>query len=309
VKKTMFVVAVMCVAAAIASANQGRLRPDPPHACSSCDEWNAPREPFKVFGNTYYVGVGGLSSVLITSNQGHVLLDGGLTQSAASIAAHIEALGFRLQDVKLIAVSHEHFDHVGGVAALQRASGARVVAGAAAARALARGWPTADDPQYGFRPSNGFPAVKGVKTVKDGETLRVGDIAITAHRTPGHTPGSTTWTWQSCEGTRCVAVVYADSLNAVAADGFTYSARPGRVDEFRRSIATVRALPCDVLLTVHPGFARLDEKLAARQAGVDGNPFIDPSACRAYADTATATLDARLADEKARGSHSYSPGD
>ena len=99
--------------------------------CDNCDEWNEPQAPFNIFGNTWYVGTGGLSAILVTGPEGHVLLDGALPQSAAQIQANIEALGFRIGDVKLIVNSHEHFDHAGGIAALQRASGATVAASAA----------------------------------------------------------------------------------------------------------------------------------------------------------------------------------
>jgi glyoxylase-like metal-dependent hydrolase (beta-lactamase superfamily II) len=139
--------------------------------------------------------------------------------------------------------------------------------------------------------------VAEVRVVGDGETVRVGTIAITAHHTPGHTPGSTTWTWRSCEGTRCLDMVYADSLNPVSSPGFRFSQDPARVEAFRASIAKVRALPCDVLLAVHPGFADLDGKLRRRQDGAQPDPFIDPDACRAYADAASASLARRLQEE------------
>jgi metallo-beta-lactamase class B len=294
------VVGVMVVLASVGVIAQ--FKSDPPKVCSSCDGWNAPREPFRVFGNTYYVGVAGLSAVLVTSDGGHVLLDAGLPQSASAVDAHIRALGFRTQDVKLIVNSHAHFDHGGGIAAMQRASGAEVAASPSGARALEAGEPTPDDPQYAFgRQSNGFPKVARVRVVADGEVLRVGDIALTAHFTPGHTPGSTTWTWRSCEGSRCLDVVYADSLNAVSAPGFHFSAdatHPSLVESFRRSIATVAALPCDVLLSVHPEFSGLDRKIGLRNSGASGNPFVDPQACRAYAANASRSLDRRLAEER-----------
>jgi metallo-beta-lactamase class B len=272
---------------------------DKPIACGSCDTWNAERAPFRVFANTYFVGVKGLSSILVTSDQGHILLDGGLPQSAAIIDRHIRSLGFRTEDIRLIATSHEHFDHVGGVAALQRASRAAVAASATAARALQSGGPTADDPQYGYgRASTAFPSVTGVRTVRDGETLRVGPLAVTAHLTPGHTPGSTTWTWQSCEGARCLNLVYADSLNAVSAPGFKFSTHPERVSAFRSSIEKVRALPCDILLSVHPEFSGLDRKLARRTVTPSTNPFVDPDACRTYAGNASRTLEQRITDER-----------
>ena len=129
-------------------------------------------------------------------DKGHILLDGGLPQSAALIDDNIRALGFRTTDVRLIVNSHAHFDHAGGIAALQRRSGARVAASAAGARALAAGEPPADDPQYGLgRQAMAFPKVPQVQAVGDGEVLRVGALALTAHLTPGHTPGSTTWSW------------------------------------------------------------------------------------------------------------------
>jgi metallo-beta-lactamase class B len=276
-----------------------KWQPDPPIACSSCAEWNAPRAPFRVFGNTYFVGPAGLGSVLVTSDAGHVLLDGALPQSAPLIDANIRALGFRTEDVRVIVNSHAHFDHAGGIAALQRASGATVAASPAGARALEGGGPVPDDPQ--FVGGTGFPPVKKVRVVRDGETLRVGTLALTAHFTPGHTPGSTTWTWRSCEGERCLDVVYADSLNAVSAPGFRFSGdtkHPSIAEAFRRSIATIEALPCDILLAVHPGFADMDGKLAGRAQGAASDPFVDPGACRAYAASARQALERRLQEEK-----------
>jgi metallo-beta-lactamase class B len=288
--------------ALVAVAGSTQFKADSPKVCSSCDAWNAPRDPFRVFGNTYYVGVAGLSAVLVTSDAGHVLLDAGLPQSAPVIDAHIRALGFKTTDVKLIVNSHAHFDHGGGIAALQRASGAEVAASPWGARALEAGDPPADDPQHAFgRESTSFPRVSRVRRVADGEVLRVGPIAITARFTPGHTPGSTTWTWRSCEGARCLDMVYADSLNAVSAPGFRFTgdaSHPSLEASFRRSIATVAALPCDVLLSVHPEFSGLTQKLARRAAGAAENPFIDPAGCRTYAAGALRTLDARVADER-----------
>lgn len=278
------------------------LRPDPPKTCELCAAWNVAQEPFRVFGNTYYVGVSGLSSVLIASEKGLVLLDGGLPQSAPAIDASIRKLGFRTEDVRLIVNSHAHFDHCGGIAALARVSGAIVAASASGARAIERGEPPADDPQYAFgKEANGFPPVRHVKVVADGETLRVGDLAVTAHLTPGHTPGSTTWSWRSCEGSRCLDVVYADSLNAVSAPGFRFTGdatHPSIEASFRRSVATVGGLPCDILLAVHPSFAGMEDKLKRRRERPASEPFVDPGACRAYAAEAAKRLDQRVADER-----------
>jgi metallo-beta-lactamase class B len=285
---------------AVAASAKPALVPDPAIACESCPEWNRDREPFRVFGNTWYVGVAGLSSVLITSKEGHVLIDGDLPQSAPLIDAHIRALGFRTEDVKLILNSHAHFDHAGGIRALQRATGAKVAASPAGADAIERGGPVPDDPQVGFGAVMAFPAVKGVYGVKDGETLRVGSLAVTGHLTPGHTPYGATWTWRSCEGDRCLNVVYADSLTPISAPGFRFTGdatHPSIVESFRRSIATIASLPCDILLAPHPGFLAMDDKLERRRKG-ETDSFVDDKACRAYAEAASKALDERIAQEK-----------
>jgi metallo-beta-lactamase class B len=278
------------------------LRPDPDKVCDSCTAWNAPREPFKIFGNSYYVGTDGLSALLVTSDAGHVLLDGGLTQSAAAIDRNIRALGFRTQDVRWILASHAHYDHVGGIAALQRASGATVAMSAPGVQALVAGGPPVDDPQYGIGVSaNAFPPVSNTRAVGDGEVLRVGPLAITAHLTPGHTPGGTSWTWQSCEGTRCLNIVYADSLTPVSADGFRFTGGDGRPDitaTFRHTLDKVAGLPCDIIVSTHPGATGLAAKLKRRDSGAGVEAFIDSNGCRVYAAAARVSLDRRIAEER-----------
>ena len=127
------------------------------------DNWNTPHAPFRIFGNTYYVGTAGLSAILITSAGGHVLIDGALPESAPLIEANIRTLGFAVKDVRLLLNSHEHFDHAGGLSALQRASGARVAASPAAARSLTQGHPTPEDPQYASALKARYPPVKEVE--------------------------------------------------------------------------------------------------------------------------------------------------
>ena len=290
---------------------QPAVRADAPIKCDACDEWNQPREPFRIFGNAYFVGTAGLSAILITSDRGHILLDGGLSQSAPVIDANIRKLGFKTEDVKLIVNSHAHYDHAAGIAALQRASGAIVAATASGAQALQRGENTPDDPQYGFgHDANAFPPVKNVRVVKDQEVIEIAGLAIQAHDTAGHTPGSTTWTWRSCatsakataakEGTRCLNLVYADSLTAVSAPGFRFTGdarTPSRVEKFRQSIAIVASLPCDIMITTHPSATNLDAKLKRRAERPAVDPLIDPEGCRALAAAATKQLDARVAEE------------
>ena len=285
----------------LVSAGQSALRPDRSIKCSSCDEWNVSIEGFKVFGNTYYVGTAGLSALLITSDQGHILLDGGLTQSAPLVAANIVKLGFKVEDIKLILNSHAHYDHAAGIAALQRASGATVVSSASGAEGFALGNAVPDDPQAGFgKAENAFPAVKNVRVVKDKEMVTVGPLAVQMHNTAGHTPGSTTWTWQSCVEGKCLNLVYADSISAIAAPGFRFTGdakTPSRVEQFRNSIATVGELPCDLMITTHPMATDRAGKLKKRAAKPAADPFIDPQACRALAANAMKALDARVAEE------------
>jgi metallo-beta-lactamase class B len=261
-------------------------------------DWLTPQVPVRLLGNTYYVGTRGLSSILIASDDGHVLIDGGAIDAAPLIAANIEKLGFKLGDVRTIVVSHAHLDHVGGVAELQRMTGADVVASKSAADALRKGRGGQDDPQ--FARGDAFPAIEHVSTINDSETLQVGQVAITGHYTPGHTPGGMSWSWYSCEKLRCANFVYADSLTAESADGFRFidSTRYRRaVADFQWSFYIVRNLRCDILLTPHPDASRLWSRVAARDAGKQDALF-DTNACRAYSNDARRSFDQRLEREK-----------
>jgi metallo-beta-lactamase class B len=261
-------------------------------------EWSQPQKPFRIYGNTYYVGTRGLTAILVASPQGLVLIDGTLPQNVKQIEANIQALGFRITDVKVILNTHAHFDHAGAIAELARDSGARVEASSAGAKALMLGGKDPADPQYGE--ASPFAPVDNVTTVADNGVVQVGDVAITAHYTPGHTPGATTWTWRSCEAGRCMNVVYADSLGAYAADGYRFGdpAHPERLEDYRRSIETIASLPCDILLSPHPDQSDLLERVAKRDAGTKPDPVIDGHACRAYAQEGREKLEARLAKEK-----------
>ena len=264
--------------------------------CPNCATWNAPQSAFRIYGNTYYVGPHGLSVILITSDTGHILIDAGLPESAPQIVAHIRALGFSVEDIKLIVNSHGHFDHAGGIAELQRLSGARVVASDWSAAVLEKGGVASDDPQYGV--IRDIAPVAHVETLHDGEIIRVGAVEITAHLTPGHTPGGTTWTWKSCEAGRCLDIVYADSLTPVSAAGFLFTRNPAAIQGFERSFAFLKATPCDILLTTHPDAAHLWDRLQGRQHKSSPDPMVDPAACRELADGAAAQLAQRIALEK-----------
>ncbi|HEX8298073.1 MAG TPA: subclass B3 metallo-beta-lactamase [Rubricoccaceae bacterium] len=268
-----------------------------PTPCDNCAAWNVPHAPVHLYGTTYYVGTAGLSAILVTSPQGHVLIDGALQESAPLIAANVEALGFRMEDVKLILNSHAHYDHAAGIAALQHASGATVAATAASAAVLRSGRSGPDDPQAAeLLPMTPVP---DVRVVSDGETVRVGPLALTAHATPGHTAGGTTWSWTACEGGRCLTMVYADSISPVSEEGFRFSQSdryPTILADFERSFATLDALPCDILMTPHPEGSRLFERIAARDAGV-ADALVDPAGCSRYAAAGRERLARRLETE------------
>lgn len=261
--------------------------------------WNQPQAPFQIADNTWYVGTSALSSVLITGTGGHILIDGALPQSSAQIERNIAALGFRMVDVKLILSSHAHLDHAGGIAALQRASGALVAGSMSTAKVLESGIGALDDPFYRADRPSVLPKASPVKVVRDGETLTVGTLAVTAHMTPGHTPGGTSWSWQSCGEGGCLNIVFADSLNPVSSENFHFSgdARSPDVSAgFRSSIAMIAALPCDIVLSAHPDTSDMLGKLSGR--GDWHNPFIDPRGCRVYAAKFDALLTERLARER-----------
>ncbi|HET7786846.1 MAG TPA: subclass B3 metallo-beta-lactamase [Myxococcales bacterium] len=292
-----------CAAAALSLSlllAAGPSAGEPPPSCPDCALWNRAQAPFRIFGNTWYVGVHGLAAVLITSPQGHVLIDGDLPESAPRIAANIGALGFGIKDVKLILNTHVHFDHAGGIAALQRLSGARVAASELSAPVLRRGGSGPDDPQYGMLPP--IEKIGEVAVFHDGETLDVGPIAVTAHLTPGHTPGGTSWTWKSCEKARCLDVVYADSLTPVSAPAFEFSRSrqyPNAVADFERSFATLESLPCGILITTHPDASDFWGRVERRSRG-DASGLIDAKACARYAAAGRERLRRRLATEGVR---------
>jgi metallo-beta-lactamase class B len=265
--------------------------------CEPCADWNRDQAPFQIFGNTYYVGVRGLSSVLITSADGHVLIDGALPQSAPLIARHVEQLGFEMSDVKLILSSHVHYDHAGGIAELQKLSGAKVVASDIAAKVLRTGKVDRNDPQYEVMKP--YPGAKNVEALGARESVEVGRLQLHVIHTPGHTPGGTSWTWTSCAAERCLNVIYGDSLNAVSDDSFKYSGDerwPDARSDLTASIAAIAAAPCDILIAAHPDFTGLLTLIDERGEG-DRAQLIDSSACKRYAAAAQERLEKRLDSE------------
>lgn len=260
-------------------------------ACTEYDEWDKPAPPVRIHGNSYYVGTCGISAILITGRDGHVLIDSGTEAGAELVAANIRRLGFKLSDVRWIAHSHEHHDHVGGLARMQALTGAQVVASVDAAPVLRSGRASKDDPQYGMIPAMAPVAV--ARIVRDGDKLRLGAVQLTAVETRGHTAGALSWQWVSCEGGVCRTMVYADSLSPVSRDDYRFTDHPAIVASFRAAIARVGALECEILLTPHPSASDMVKRFGA------GRPLLDPAGCSAYAAALGRRLDERLAKEGA----------
>jgi metallo-beta-lactamase class B len=278
-------VTTLCIVSGIGSAV----------AHASQASWDAPQKPFALYGNTYYVGTAGISALLITSPQGHILIDGTGSKGAGIVADNVRSLGYKLSDVKYILSSHAHSDHAGGIAALQRMTNATVVAGQANLATLASGKASRDDPQYGDL--DDFEPVVKLRGISDGEVINLGPLMVTAHATPGHTPGGVSWTWKSCVNGKCENVAFGDSLSALAADGYRFTDHPDTVASFRKSFVTFEAMSCDILVTAHPEVNDLFGRLQ-RQAQNGSVAFIDPDACRDLVAYYRESLDKRLAIEK-----------
>ncbi len=261
-------------------------------ACVGRDGWSDPAPPARIFGNTFYVGTCGITVLLIALPDGLVLIDGATAEAAPGIADNIRRLGFDLRDVRTILISHEHVDHVGGVAALQRLTGAQVVARAQARAGLESGTVDPGDPQAGTIP--GFEGFRVDRVVEDGDEIGRGHSRIIAHRTPGHTPGSTSWRWDSCENDVCHGFVYADSISAVGPDTYRFTDNPELIARFRSSFDRIESLWCDILVTPHPSASNLFPRLAGSA------PLVDQGACPAYAESGRQRLEARLAREAGR---------
>lgn len=259
--------------------------------CKDWNDWDKPAPPVRIHGNSYLVGTCGISAILVTGGDGHVLIDSGTEKGADLVAWNIRRLGFRLTDVKYLLHSHEHVDHVGGMARLQQLTGAQLVASPAAAAVFQNGAAGVGDPQAGMHPT--FGAARVDRVIEDGETVRSFDLSLTAVATPGHTPGALSWHWTSCDGGVCRRIVYADSLTPVSRDDYRFSDHPMVLTAFRASIARIAALECDILLTPHPSASELVDRLGGRA------PLENPDACRDYAAGLAKRLEERLAKEAA----------
>lgn len=271
----------LAAVAAIAAAPAGAQSLDNP-------TWMEPVTPFRIADRLYYVGSRDLAALLIDSGDGLILLDAGLPDFAPRLLANIRTLGFDPRDIRILLTSHAHFDHAGGLAAVQAASGARMFASHADAPLLARGGK--DDFQWDDRFP--YPPVRVDRRLKDGEKVTLGRVTLTAHLTPGHTKGCTTWTFPVTDRGRTYAAQYNCSTTVPGYRLLGNARYPAIADDYRRTFAKVRRLPCDIFLAGHGSFFDLDAKRAKLVGPV--NPFVDPGGCKRYLDRTEAAFRSSL---------------
>lgn len=256
-------------------------------------EWNKPTEPFRIIGNVYYVGSEGISSFLITTKKGHILIDGGFEETAPQIISNIKRLGFDISQVRILLNSHSHYDHAGGLSELKQKSGARLLVTGPEARMLAQGG--RNDFAYGDELP--YAKVTADQIIRDGETIRLGNESIVALSTPGHTKGATTFLMTVTENGKPYKVVFASSISAPGYQLKNNRKYPRVASDLQKSFAILEKLPCDVFLTFHSGFFNMLEK-RGRIEKVGGNPFIDRDGLRAYVKTMREQFLTQLAAEK-----------
>src|SRR5215510_5661915 len=243
------------------------------------ESWNKPFKPFRIIGNIYYVGTNNLACYLITTPAGHILIDTAMRESAPIIRANIEALGYNVKYIRIILSSHAHFDHVAGHAEMKSLTGAKVYATAEDAVVLESGG------AKGFHPLTQYPPVKVDRVIKDAEVVRLGNVALTARVTPGHTEGNTAWTMTVVESGKKYEVVFASSMSIN--DGVRMVNNPTWpkiAEAYARSFQILKSLPCDVFLGPHTTFFDMEAKFRRMSADPNTNPFIDPQGYRDYLD-------------------------
>lgn len=243
-------------------------------------EWTRPFPPFRIAGNLYYVGSQDLASYLVVTPKGDILINSNLESSPPLIQKSVEALGFHMGDIKILLISHAHYDHCAGSAAIKRITGAKYYVMAQDVSVVESGGQT--DFQYGSDKSIRFPAAHVDHVLHDGDKVRLGGTALTAHLTAGHTRGTTTWTLDETESGRLLHVVVVGSPNVnpgyILVGNTKY---PQIADDYRREFQVLNALPCDIFLGAHGGYFDLQAKYDRWKSG-DHNAFIDPAGYKSY---------------------------
>ncbi len=249
-----------------------------PQTDPTARSWNQPVKPYRIIANIWYVGASGVTSFLITTSKGHILLDSGLPETVTQIKQNVERLGFKMSDIKTLINRHAHYDNAGGLAELKDLTGASLMATEADAALLERGGK--DDFQWGDKYP--YKPVKADRLLRDGDQVDLGEVRLTARLTPGHTKGSTTWTMKALEEGKQYDVVFATSVSAPGYNLVNNDKYPRITDDYRRSFQILKSLPCDVFLGPHAEFFSMKEKMAHMEKGAKPNPFIDPSGYREY---------------------------
>lgn len=240
--------------------------------------WNRPVKPFRVAGNIYYVGVAGVTSFLITTPEGHILLDSGFAETVPLIQESINQLGFKLQDVKVLINSHAHFDHAGGLARLKELSGAKLMIAEGDAAIISQG----GKGDFFWGDKAPFEPAKVDRILRDQDTVELGGVKMTARITPGHTKGNTTWLMKVREDGKELDVVFVGSMTVPGYKLLDSPLYPNIVADYAYSFALLKSLKCDIFLGPHGGFFALDEKRQRQDKGEKPNPFIDPQAYRSF---------------------------
>jgi metallo-beta-lactamase class B len=246
----------------------------------SSPDWSEPLPPHHVLGNVYYVGTKGLACYLITTPQGHILLNSGLTNTAPLIQTSVEKLGFKVSDIKILLISHAHWDHCAGSSALIKLTGAKyMVMDADVAEVEAGG---KGDFNYAESPDILYPPVTVDRVLHDGDEVQLGNTTLVAHKTPGHTKGCTTWTFKVADDGKMYDVVVVGSPNVNP--GYKLVANPSYpqiAQDYETTFRVLKSLPCDVFLGAHGDYYGMEGKL--RRLGEGGsNPFIDPEGYKRY---------------------------
>jgi metallo-beta-lactamase class B len=260
-------------------------------------EWGEPFPPHRVIGNIYYVGTRGLASYLITTPEGSILINSSLETSVPLIRASIEKLGFRFQDVKILLISHAHFDHCAGSFQVKELTGAKYMVMEPDVAEVESGGKI--DFQYGKTPDTLFKPMKVDRVLHDGDQVKLGDAVLTAHLTPGHTKGCTTWTMKARDAGKAYDVVVVGSPNVNPGYKLVKNALyPQIADDYARMFRVMKSLPCDVFLGAHGNYYGMEEKFARLNKG-GTNPFIDPEGYKRYIDEREKTFRSELEKQTA----------
>jgi metallo-beta-lactamase class B len=255
----------------VASALISGLGISAPASANDPPEWSTPVKPFRIAGTVYYVGTKGLAAYLIVSNQGAILLDGTTAENAPMIERNIEAVGVPLNAVKRLISDHAHADHVGALAKIKQDTGAEFFASAADRWALEHGRVRGDT---NYKPEP-FAPIKVDRVVRDGEAIQFGDVTLTAHLTPGHTPGCTSWSTTVQDQSRHLNVLFLCSITVAGNILIGNRAYPEIASDYRATFRKLKTMKADVVLPSHPDLADVLEREARREAG-EADAFIDP---------------------------------